>query len=93
MKWLTGILFIVIATMQYRLWFGDGSLAHQTELNRKVAKQQEENRVLQARNKVLAAKVRALKNGRGGIEERARTDMGLIQNGETFFLIVDKKQD
>ncbi len=93
MKWLTGVLFIVIAAMQYRLWFGDGSLAHQAQLNREVAKQEEENRVLQARNKVLAAKVRALKNGRGGIEERARTDMGLIQQGETFFLIVDKRQD
>jgi len=91
MKVLISLLAIAIVALQYRLWIGEGSVAHVVRLNAEIRKQQAENDRLIERNKYLAAEVDALKNGTEGIEERARTQMGMIKEGETFFMIVDEK--
>lgn len=91
MKWLALVLMLVLVGLQYRLWIGDGSLANVARLNDKIDKQQQENERLTERNRVLAAEVQALKNGLNAIEERARTDMGMVKKGETFFMVVDEE--
>lgn len=90
MKWLAIILVVALLALQYRLWMGEGSIASVVSLNREIAKQKEENARLRERNRFLAAEVDALKQGKDAIEERARNDMGMIKEGETFFMIVDE---
>lgn len=92
MKWLAIILVVTLLALQYRLWMGEGSIASVVSLNREIAKQKEENARLRARNRLLAAEVDALKQGKDAIEERARNDMGMIKEGETFFMIVDETE-
>jgi len=90
MKFLIAVLTVIALGLQYRLWVGDGSLAHVVRINSDIKIQQAENDRLIERNRYLAAEVDALKNGTGGIEERARHQMGMIKEGETFFMIVDE---
>ncbi|VUD51927.1 Cell division protein FtsB [Thalassocella blandensis] len=91
MKVLVTILIIIVVALQYRLWIGDGSIAHVVRLKDQIEKQQAENQRLKERNRLLAAEVESLKNGTDGIEARARSQMGMIKEGETFFMIVDEE--
>jgi cell division protein FtsB len=93
MKWLIPILLILFVGLQYRLWVGDGSLANVARLKREIQQQQVENDRLQERNRVLMLEVDALKSGLGSVEERAREDMGMIKEGETFFMVVEPEED
>ncbi len=90
MKWIVLVLIVLLGLLQYRLWVGEGSLAHIAELKREIEKQQLDNAHLRARNQALAQEIEALKNG-SSIEDRARRDMGMIRKDETFVLIVDDK--
>lgn len=91
MRWLLLVLILLLASLQYRFWVGDGSIANVVSLQQQIALQKEENLRLKARNQLLAAEVYALKNGTEAIESRAREDMGMIKKGETFYLIIDDK--
>ncbi len=91
MKWLLGILIILLAYLQYRLWIGDGSLAHAHRLDREIQLQQAENDRMRERNRILDVEVDELKSGLDTIEERARNDIGLIKKDETFFMLLDEK--
>lgn len=93
MKGFAAFLLLVIIAMQYRLWFGEGSLSHHVQLKREIEKQRQENALLKESNKTLAAQVTALKVGSDAIEARARQDMGMIKKGETFFMIIDETLD
>lgn len=90
MKWLTGIFLFLLLLLQYSLWFGNGGLLRVWQLNRAVAEQQAENSKLKERNEALEAEVRDLKQGEEAIEERARTDLGMIKKDETFFQVVEE---
>lgn len=92
MKLLLVTLAIITTALQYRLWVGDGSIAHVVRLNKQIVMQSSENERLKARNQLLAAEVHSLKHGTDGIEARARQQMGMIKEGETFFMIVDEKR-
>ena len=89
MKWLIVCLTLALLTIQYRLWMGEGSLAHRTALKRKIAEQQTENDALRERNRQLSLEVEGLKTGLDAVEERAREQMGMIKEGETFFMIAE----
>lgn len=89
MRWLVGILIVLLLGLQYRLWLGEGSLAQKTGLERQVAEQAARIEVLAERNRVLAEEVAGLNSGLDAIEERARTDLGMVKQDETFFLVVD----
>lgn len=93
MRWLLVILTLLLLSLQYRLWTGEGSLAQKQVLQYKVETQQQENKVLRERNKILASEVGNLKQGLESIEERARTNLGMIKAGETFYMVIDKEQD
>lgn len=87
-----GILLLVLALlMQYRLWIADGGMREVWRLRDQVAVQREENAALQERNRTLIAEVQDLKRGKAAVEERARTDLGMVGKDETFFQVVTAK--
>ena len=90
MRWLLAVLLLILALLQYRLWFSQGSLAEQRRLEIQVEEQSEINRELRARNAVLEREVLELQNGTEGVEQRAREELGLIREGEVFYQFVDK---
>jgi cell division protein FtsB len=92
MRWLLVILLVLLAGLQFRLWVGEGSLAHRAELNRQLEEQEKENQVLRERNALIANDVESLKKNLSAIEEKARADLGMIKRGETFYLVIDKNQ-
>ncbi len=89
MKFITALLMVLLLLLQYRLWIGDGSLTKIRHLENKALALKEENSRLIERNQSLAAEVLDLKKGEEAIEERARSEMGMIKPGETFYQIVE----
>jgi cell division protein FtsB len=89
MKAILVMLLCVLVLLQVRLWTGAGSVADIVRLKGAIAEQDEENAGLQARNQVLMDDVSDLRNGLDSIEERARNELGMIRQGETFYLIVE----
>ncbi len=89
MRWLLLTLLILLGIMQYRLWFAEGSFAEKHRLERQIEEQQRINAELQARNAVLEREVLELQTGKKGVEQRAREQLGLVREGETFYQIVD----
>ena len=90
MKWLWLIALSLLAAMQYRLWVGEGSLAHVSQLKQQIAEQQRENEQLLERNRVLTAEVIELKQGLETVEERSRHELGMVKQGETLFQLSDQ---
>ncbi len=90
MKFVILLLVTLLVLLQYRLWFGRSSLPEVQRFEEIKLLQIEENRRLSERNQSLAAEVQDLKQGMEAIEERARSEMGMIKNNETFYQIVDK---
>lgn len=89
MRWLLLTLLLLLGVMQYRLWFAEGSFAEQHRLELQVEEQIRFNDELQARNAVLEREVLELQTGNEGVEQRAREQLGLIREGETFYQIVE----
>ena len=92
MKWMLGTLVVLLLTLQYRLWVSEGSLADVVRLERDIKIQQADNDRLRERNRILAIEVNDLKTGLDSVEERARNDIGMIKQNETFFMILDAKK-
>jgi len=88
MKWLASALLIVVVLLQYRIWLSDDGVRELRRLDTEVATQRSENGQLAERNRQLAAEVRDLKSGMGALEERARSDLGMIAGNETFYQVV-----
>ena len=86
LKALIAILSVIVLGLQYRLWVGDGSMAHWVAIKRDIVEQKQEVEAIKERNRVLLAEVIALKNGNDLIEEKARTQLGMIREGETFYM-------
>jgi cell division protein FtsB len=84
------ILMVLLAGLQFRLWVGEGSLAHQFELDTQIDEQRNENQLLKRRNEKVAQEVESLKTNLDSIEEKARRDLGMIKEGEIFYLVIDK---
>ncbi len=89
MKALTLIFVILIALLQYPLWLGKGSWLRVWDLNRQISEQQDKNNALKARNDTLDAEVRDLKSGRAAIEERARSELGMVKQDEVFYQVLE----
>lgn len=92
MKLVTLVLIALIAAVQYPLWLGKGSWSRVWEVDRQLHEQAQANQNLQARNTALDAEVRNLKQGLEAIEERARSELGMIKQDEIFFQILEDKQ-
>ena len=85
MRWLALVLGILILALQYPMWLGKGGWLQVRETDRQLAVQREANSKLKARNAALDADVRDLKTGSEAIEERARSELGMIRSDEVFF--------
>ena len=90
MKPLALTLTVLILLIQYPLWLGRGSWLRVWEVDRQIRTQRETNRHLQARNNGLDAEVRDLKTGVEAVEERARSELGMIKQDEIFFQVLDE---
>jgi cell division protein FtsB len=89
MKAIIAILLVIILILQYDLWFGESSLVTVWKLEKTVETQKLENQKLKERNSALAGEVLDLKKGKQAVEERARSELGMIKEGETFIQLVD----
>ena len=85
---MLGVLLLLLLVLQYRLWIAQGSLAEQRRLELQVQEQTLVNKQLQERNAVLEREVKELKTGNKGVEQRAREQLGLVREGETFYQFV-----
>ncbi len=92
MKLLSLILLLLIAAMQYPLWYGKASWLKVWQVDQDVVAARENNLILQNRNNKLEAEVNDLKQGLEAIEERARSDLGMIKQDEILFQIVRNTQ-
>ncbi len=86
---LTYSLVGLLVVLQYPLWFGSGGVLALWRLNREIAAQRGDNAGLHERNAALEAEVGDLKRGYDAIEERARTELGMVKKNETFYQIID----
>ena len=96
MRWLRILLVALVAllaVLQYRLWWGEGGRRSVAHLRGQVDQQAHENAGLKQRNAALAAEVEDLKSGEAAVEERARSELGMIKPGETFYRVVEPQVD
>ena len=85
---VAGLLLALFLALQYRIWVSPNGVRDLWRTEAAIDQQKEENERLAERNRTLAAEVRDLKEGRAAVEERARTDLGMIGSNETFFQVV-----
>ncbi|HMT80162.1 MAG TPA: cell division protein FtsB [Azonexus sp.] len=90
MRWLTVGLLVVIGLLQFPLWVGKGGWLKVWEYDRQLQAQKEVTKKLEIRNAGLDAEVRDLKQGYDAIEERARFELGMVRQDETFVQIPEK---
>ena len=90
MRWLTVGLIALVALLQYPLWLGKGGWLKVWEYDRQLQQQKEVTRKLEIRNAGLDAEVRDLKQGYDAIEERARFELGMVRQDETFVQIPER---
>ena len=90
MKWLTVVLLALLGLIQYPLWLGKGGWLRVWDVDRQIAAQREINTQLKTRNAALDAEVRDLKQGYEAIEERARSELGMLRQDEIFFQVLEQ---
>jgi cell division protein FtsB len=92
MKILIAVLLLALIGLQYKLWFGDGSLSEVVQLTRELEIQKTRLQELEERNRILEAQVLDLQNGLDAFEEKARNDLGMIKRGETFIQLIPAQE-
>ena len=88
-RFIIVILVVLFLMIQFDIWVKDDGLIRVKELQLMIDSQSEENQRLKLRNKQLEREIEELKSGTESIEEKARTDLGMIKEGEEFYLIVE----
>jgi cell division protein FtsB len=88
MRWLIVLLLALLVALQFKLWFGEGGFTEVRRLEDRVAAQAEENEQLRRRNSELQAEVEDLRERLDAVEERARSELGLIKDDEEFYQVV-----
>jgi cell division protein FtsB len=86
---LIGVLLVLLVLFQYRLWVGEGSLAEVSTLKREIREQKRELARLKERNRALQAEVEDLRSGLEAVEERARSELGMVKEGEVFYQVIE----
>ncbi|MBT5331882.1 MAG: cell division protein FtsB [Porticoccaceae bacterium] len=86
-------LVVLLALLQIKLWFGEGSLEERASLMREIESQEQVNDRLEARNEVVEREIEEFREDpEAAIEERAREELGLIKEGETLYLFIDEDE-
>lgn len=88
MKILLAMLVLVLVALQLNLWVGEGSYSEILALEEQIELQKQENMALSERNKELEGEVLDLKTGLDAVEERARSEYGMVKEGEVLYQIV-----
>ena len=91
MKKIIVLLVVLLVLLQYKIWLGDGGIPRILQLQGEVDTVQLQVNKLKERNQALEAEVRDLKKGLDAIEERARSDLGMIGQDEVYYQVIDKK--
>ena len=86
-KLLIPVLVVLFVVLQYKLWVGEGSLAEVASMERDIEVQQQAIEEMQKRNMAMQAEIDSFKHDQDAVEERARSDLGMIREGETYFQI------
>ncbi|MDP8568406.1 cell division protein FtsB [Methylophilus aquaticus] len=92
MRKLTVILIVLIALLQYPLWLGKGSWLRVWQYSQQIEAHAKRNEYYRLRNETLRAEVRDLKQGQSAIEERARSELGMIKEDEVFYQVIERKK-
>jgi cell division protein FtsB len=92
MRVLLAILLLVLVALQLKMWFGEGGYRDVQRLTQRVEQQALENETLAQRNRELQAEVEDLRQGLEAIEERARSELGLIKENEEFYQVVPGRE-
>ncbi|OOG62196.1 cell division protein FtsB [Rhodanobacter sp. B04] len=90
LRWIALVLILILIGLQLKLWSGNGSMHEVDSLRMAVKKQTDDNARLLQRNQAVGADVLDLKHGDQAVEARARTELGLIKPGETFYQVVEQ---
>lgn len=90
-KWIAVLLIALLAALQARLWFGKNSIADYRKMRTQINGLEQQNANLSQRNSLLKADIKDLQLGIDSMEERARNELGLIKEGETFYRILPKE--
>ena len=88
MRVVLAILLLILILLQLKMWFGEGGFSDARRLEQRVEEQVKENEALAQRNRELRAEVEDLRQGLGAVEERARSELGLIMENEEFYQVV-----
>lgn len=91
MKWILAFLLLVLLTLQFKLWVGEGSYGGVQGLKHEIILQETENEDLELRNELLYREIAELKAGQDAVEELARSELGMIREGEIYYLLVDEE--
>lgn len=87
------LLLVLLVALQVRLHVGSGGLQEVERLQQALEAQRVENEELRRRNAALAAEVEDLKSGDAAVEERARTELGMVRQDETFYRVIEPRPD
>ena len=89
MRFLVVLGVVLLIGLQFRLWFGSSGVVERAELTDRLEVQRQRTQVLRERNRILVAEVEALKAGPDALEARARSELGMVKDGETFYLVIE----
>ncbi|MBI1196052.1 MAG: cell division protein FtsB [Gammaproteobacteria bacterium] len=92
LKLVIAAFLLLTVALQVRLWGTDGGLGSVNQLERLVDRQRLDNQKMAERNRLLMAEVEDLRRGKDAIEERARSELGMIGEGEQFYLAIERRQ-
>ncbi len=87
------VLAVLFVLLQYKLWLSDSGVPEVLALDEAVATQSDENARMTFRNRALEAEVRDLKQGLDAVEERARSDLGMVGRNETYYQVSEPQPD
>jgi len=93
MRSLLAILIVILILLQLKMWFGEGGFRDVQRLEQRVAEQALENEALAQRNRQLQADVEDLRQGLEAVEERARSELGMIKEDEEFYQVVPGRRE
>lgn len=92
MRTMLVIFSVALVVLMFRYWVSDDGMREVWRLEQAVAEQQEQNELLRHRNNELEAEVADLKGGSDAIEERARAELGMKRENETFYQVVENEE-
>jgi len=93
MKVLASMLFVLLILLQLQLWFGGHGVFQLWSLQRNISLEKQQNSALLQRNEQLHAEVQELKEGKEALEERARSQLGFIKEGEKFYRLIPEESE